>query len=113
MKNLLRVATLLVFTPAVRVAHAQSNDTLHLGDVRSAAIARDARASEIELLSAQSDLRLKSIRADQLPTLSTEGKAQYQSDVAGLPTSLPGVVIPTPPHDTDDAHLDAQQRIYD
>lgn len=113
MKTFLTLATLLVFTSAARTAHAQSaTDTLHLGDLRSSAIARDARASEIELLAAQSDLRLKSINADLLPTLSAEGKAQYQSDVARIPISLPGVAIPTPPHDTYDAHLDAQQRIY-
>lgn len=114
MKNLQTLATLLFFTAAGRTANAQSaTDTLHLSDLRSAAVARDARASEIELLAAQSDLRLKSINADRLPALTTEGNAQYQSDVARVPISLPGVTIPTPPHDTYDAHLDAQQRIYD
>jgi outer membrane protein TolC len=39
--------------------------------------------------------------------------AQYQSVVTTLPIRLPNVAVPQPPHDTYDAHLLAQERLYD
>ncbi|HVD60665.1 MAG TPA: TolC family protein [Gemmatimonadaceae bacterium] len=114
MKKFLTIATFVALAIPVGDIRAQTpTDTLRLVDVRSAALARDARAAEIELLAEQSRLRLQSIDAERLPTLSAEGRAQYQSDVARVPITLPGVKIPTPPHDTYNAQLDAQQRIYD
>jgi outer membrane protein TolC len=114
MKKYLTIAavTACVF-PLIAVRAQVATDTLRLADVRAAALARDARSAEIELLAQQSRLRLQSIDAERLPALSTEGRAQYQSDVARVPLSLPGVKIPTPPHDTYNAQIDAQQRIYD
>ena len=114
MKKYLTIAGAFAFVFPIRAAQAQvAADTLRLVDVRANALARDARSAEIELLAEQSRLRLQSIDAERLPTLSTEARAQYQSDVARVPISLPGVKIPTPPHDTYNAQLDAQQRIYD
>ena len=75
---------------------------------------RDPRGRELELLSAQSRLRLRNLSAEGLPTLTVEGQAQYQSDVARIPITLPGGMSPPPPpHDTYDAHLAAQQKLYD
>src|SRR5689334_3536077 len=114
MKKLLTLATVFaVAGPMGELVAQTATDTLRLVDVRSAALARDARAAEIEMLAQQSRLRLQSIDAERLPTLSAEGRGQYQSDVARVPITLPGVTIPTPPHDTYNAQLDAQQRIYD
>lgn len=92
---------------------AQSTDSLHLATVRATALGRDPRAREIELLTEQSRLRLKSIDTDRLPSFSSEARAQHQSDVSTIPINLPGVSIPTPPYNTYDAHLDVQQRLYD
>jgi Outer membrane efflux protein. len=88
-------------------------DSLRLFDLRANALNQDPRLAELELIASQSALRLQNINADLKPTLSFESQAQYQSDVASIPISLPGISIPKPPHDTYDAHLNANQRIFD
>lgn len=90
-----------------------ASDSLRLFDLRASALNQDPRVAELELLASQSALRLKDIDADLKPSLSFEGMAQYQSDVATIPISVPGITIPKPPHDTYDAHFNANQRIFD
>ena len=94
------------------IARAQG-DSLRLSSVRTAAIATDPRAAQLELLASQSALRLRSIAADLKPALSVDGLAQYQSDVANLDVNFPGIELPVPSKDTYDARLGIQQRIYD
>lgn len=96
-------------------AHTQTAaDTLRLGLLQESAIRRDPRGRELDLLAAQSELRLRNLAAERLPTLSVEGQAQYQSDVARFPITLPGGVSPpSPPHDAYDARIVAQQLIHD
>lgn len=99
---------------SLNVARAQTPaDSLRLPSLRATALNQDPRAAELELLASQSALRLADINADRRPALSFESQAQYQSGVASIPLTLPGVSIPRPPHDTYDAHLNATQRIYD
>lgn len=89
-------------------------DSLQLGALQDSAVLRDPRGRELALLTAQSRLRQQNLTAERRPTLSLQGQAQYQSDVARIPVTLPGgVKVPTPPHDTYDAHLEAGQRLYD
>jgi outer membrane protein TolC len=89
-------------------------DSLTLGALQETAIRRDPRGRELALLIEQSRLRQRNIAAERLPTLKVEGQAQYQSDVARIPITLPGGISPpTPPHDTYDAHLAAGQTLYD
>jgi outer membrane protein TolC len=88
-------------------------DSLRLESLRAASLAADPRASQIELLASQSLLRLRNIGADLRPALSLDGFAQYQSDVAKIDVTLPGVSLPMPKKDTYDARLGAQQRLYD
>ena len=93
---------------------AQGADTVRLSALQEAALQRDPRTREIDLLLAQTELRLRNIGAERLPSLSVVGQAQYQSDVPHMPTALPGGAAPAgPPHDTYDARLEAQQRIID
>ena len=95
-------------------AHAQTSDSLRLGALHADAMRRDPRARELELLSAQSRLRRQNLDAERRPTLAVESQAQYQSDVARIPITLPGgATPPVPPHDTYDARLVAQQKLYD
>ena len=89
------------------------SDSLRLSTVRNAAITTDPRAAQLRLLKSQSELRLQNISADLRPTLSVDGLAQYQSDVASLNVDLPGITLPTPAHDSYDARLGAQQKIFD
>ena len=106
--------TLALALSALNVAPAQTPaDSLHLPALRASALRQDPRAAQLELLASQSALRLSDIDADRRPALSFESHAQYQSDVASIPLTLPGVNLPKPPHDTYDAHLAGTQRIYD
>jgi outer membrane protein TolC len=113
----LRVAALVLSLavssiPATAVAQA-AGDTLRLTDLQAAALRRDPRDAQSALLARQSELRAETIEAERKPSLTVEGLAQYQSDVTQFPLVLPGVSIPTPPHDTYDARIVAQQRILD
>ena len=100
--------------PRADSAQLAGRDSLPLGALQDSAVLRDPRGRELALLTAQSRLRLQNLTAEKRPTLSLEGQAQYQSDVARIPITLPGgVKVPTPPHDTYDAHLAAGQRLYD
>jgi outer membrane protein TolC len=105
---------LLAMAAATGTTRAQTtSDTLRLADLQTAALQRDPREAQAALLERQSRLRLETIRSDRYPVLTVEGVAQYQSDVTRIALPLPGVSIPTPPHDTYDARLVGQQRIFD
>lgn len=110
------VLWIVAIAPAsAATVHAQTAvDTLHLSGLQDAAVRADPRATQLDLLSLQSELRLRSLDAERLPALSVLGQAQYQSDVASIPFELPGGGAPPgPPRDTYDAHLAARQRLYD
>ncbi len=102
---------------AASVTNAQtqsSRDSVLLGALQASAVRRDPRGLELELLASQSRLRQRTLDAERRPTLLVESQAQYQSDVARIPITLPGGVSPpTPPHDTYDAHVVAQHKLYD
>lgn len=113
----------LVSFAAVEPAHSQNPapdslrplaDSLRLGALQDTAVLRDPRGRELALLMRQSRLRQLNLAAERRPTLAIEGQAQYQSDVAQIPITLPGGISPpTPPKDTYDAHLAAGQTLYD
>ena len=103
---------LAVATPAA--GQSSVADSIGLGDLHTRALQSDPRAARLELLAAQSTLRLRNLEADRLPAIAVEGQAQYQSDVAKLPIALPGGgAPPTPPNDTYDARVAATQRLLD
>jgi len=87
---------------------------LQLPVLQREAQARDARAKELELLDAQSALRIRNIEAERLPAISVLGQTQYQSDVPTPPPFLPGgQPLFLPPKDTYDAWVRVDQRIVD
>lgn len=88
-------------------------DTIGLAVLHDEALRRDARTVQLELLERQTALRLGNLHAERLPALSVLARGQYQSAVAAIPFTVPGVTPPTPPNDTYDAHLAARQRLYD
>src|SRR5690348_5895051 len=92
---------------------AERRDTLRLHELQDAAARIDPRGRELALQRQATALRLRTIRADRLPALNGEGYGQYQSVVVALPFQLPNVPFSGLPHDTYDAHLLAQQRLYD
>ena len=77
-----------------------------LADLHRAAAEADPRMRQLALETRQTDLRLQTIDAERLPSLRVEGRAQHQSDVATTP-------LFTPPRNTVDAFIAADQRIID
>ncbi|HET9424203.1 MAG TPA: TolC family protein [Gemmatimonadaceae bacterium] len=112
MTTLRAVLAAMVFASPMAAAQATA-DTLRLAELQASAMRRDPRDAQAALLAQQSRLRMASIEADRRPTLTLEGVAQYQSDVTRFGLTLPGASIPTPPHDTYDARIVAQQRLFD
>ena len=112
MNALLTAVFIGLHAPLALFAQTRS-DSLRLSEVRAATVSTDPRSAQLELLAAQSALRLRNIGAELKPFFSLDGLAQYQSDVAGINVDLPGVKLPKPANDTYDARLGAQQRIYD
>ena len=111
-RTLPAIALVLAGAPALRAQ--TSRDTLRLRQLEVRAAEHDPRGRQVELLAEQTALRLKNIDAERLPALTVSALGQYQSDVLTLPIQLPGgQSIPTPPHDTYDAHVEAQQRLID
>jgi outer membrane protein TolC len=85
-----------------------------LATLQQGAIDTDPRSRELQLFMQQSDLRLRNIGAQRLPRVTVDGQAQYQSDVAHLATSLPGVsALFLPPKDTYDGGIRVDQRLFD
>lgn len=108
----------ILFAPALllfsSIVGAQTADSLRLESLQAAAVRTDPRQAQRDLLASQSALRLESLRSERLPIVSLDAFGQYQSDVAQIPITLPnGQRPPSPPHDTYDARLNAEQRIFD
>lgn len=108
------VAALTLVSPAAAQNGARpSQDSLSLGALHAEALRLDPRRQQLALEERATDLRLRNIAADRLPTLSLNGQAQHQSTVTTLPLALPGTTIPVPPHDTYDAHLGVEEPLFD
>ena len=107
-------AAALFLAPCAGLRAQASPDSLRLSALQDSALLRDPRGRELALLGRQSRLRRQNLSAELHPKLTLEGQAQYQSDVARLPITLPGGISPpVPPNDTYDAHLAAGQILYD
>ena len=105
---------MVAMVAATAGAQTPAGDTLRLAALQTASVERDPRARQLTLLAAQTELRLRNITAERLPALSVVGQGQYQSDVTTIPFQLPGGQRPpSPPHDTYDARIEAQQRLLD
>ncbi|HET7187873.1 MAG TPA: TolC family protein, partial [Gemmatimonadaceae bacterium] len=107
-------AALGAATVLVTPMHASAQrDTIRYGELLSQAVSADPRQRQLRLQEAATELRLRNIAADRLPSLALDGQAQYQSAVTTIPIAVPGISIPTPPHDTYDAHLGAEAPLLD
>lgn len=90
-----------------------STDSLRLATLQADAVRLDPRQRQLQLQVSATNLRLRNIAAERLPVLSANGQAQYQSAVTQIAVPIPGITIPTPPHDTYDARINAQESIFD
>ena len=102
---------LLLSIATIAPVHAQ--DTLRLPALQRAAVERDPRAAQYELLARQADLRLRNLSSERLPQLSATGEATYQSEVTRIPIALPGAEVPEPPKERLEVALLADWLIYD
>jgi outer membrane protein TolC len=98
---------------AAQAGAPSARDSLRLGELQAAALRLDPRQRQLALQAQATALRLANIDAEARPMLSVNGQAQYQSQVTSISVPIPSVSIPSPPHDTYDAHLGAQQSIFD
>jgi outer membrane protein TolC len=91
-----------------------AGDSLRLGALHQQAVASDPRQRQFTLLAKQTELRLRNLSVERLPSISAVAQAQYQSDVFS-PPQLPGggTVIPAPPNDTYDSRVSVEQAIVD
>src|SRR5262249_3610490 len=95
---------------AAAPAFAQRDEPLQLAALQRQALEADARAKEIELLGAQTDLRARNLEAERYPAVSVLGQAQLQSDVPTPPPFLPGgQPLFVPPKDTYDVSVRVDQ----
>jgi outer membrane protein TolC len=114
----MRHAAFLVIAVAAPVAAQQDSvnvsDSLRLGALHQQAVQSDPRQRQFSLLAKQTELRLRNLSAERLPSFSAAGYAQYQSDVFAPPV-LPGgpMVFPTPPKDTYDGRFSVEQSLLD
>jgi outer membrane protein TolC len=112
-------ALVCVAASAAAIAGAQEptwagpRDSVRLATLLQQATVTDPRQRQFQLSAAASALRIQNINADQKPTLDLSGQAQYQSSVTTISVPAPvralNLNFPTPPYDTYDAHLNAQQ----
>jgi outer membrane protein TolC len=92
----------------------QAQDSLRLGALHSEALTLDPRQRQLTLHAAATDVRLRNIRADALPSFGLDARAQYQSEVTKFPgAGAPGFTPPTLPHETYDAQLVIRQSLFD
>lgn len=108
-----RRALTLALVALGSATHARAQDTLSLGALQAAAVQRDPRAAQPELLRAASSQRLTTLDMERRPQLALNGNASHQSDVTQIALRLPGSSVPTPPKDRWQATLDLQQMVYD
>jgi outer membrane protein TolC len=85
-----------------------------LASLQQAAVDTDPRLQQLQLLTTQTELRLRNIAAGRLPSVTVDGQAQYQSDVPRPAFTLPGgSLLFTAPKATYDSGLRIDQRIFD
>jgi outer membrane protein TolC len=92
---------------------ASAADSLRLGMLQQQATQVDPRQHQFGLLAKQTDLRLHNLSAERLPSFSTEGVAQYQSETIDASSVFGNAGIPTPNKDSYDSRLKIEQSIFD
>ena len=115
MRSLLGVAC-AVTSLATTTGFAQTRpamDSLRLGAMQNEAIAADPRSRQLQLQAAATELRLRNVAVERLPSFAGFGQLQYQSAVTSIAIPIPGIQIPTPPHYTYDAHVEIRQSVLD
>jgi len=112
-KSLVLAGFILVLLPSVGRGQGAGGRSFELGSLQQAAIDTDPRTQQFALLNMQTDLRLRNVSALRKPAVTVESFAQYQSDVAHLPSTVPFSGVFAPPKDTYDGSVRIDQRLFD
>ena len=102
---------LLVLCASAASGHAQ--ETVELPALQRAALERDPRAAQLDLLARRTELRLRDLSTERLPQWSATAEATYQSEVTRIPIALPGTEVPAPPKERFEVALLADWLLYD
>ncbi len=102
-----------IAAPIAAQQPAAAHDSLTLAALQADALRADPRRAQLRLQADITALHLRNIAAEEYPALAGTGQAQYQSAVTKIAVPLPGVSIPTPPHDTYNAYVNAQESLLD
>ena len=112
--SLLLAGLFLALLPAGVRGQVSGVRSFDLGMLQQAAIDTDPRTHQLQLFMQQTDLRLRNISAQRLPSITIDGQAQYQSDVAHLSPAPPLIGgLFKPPKDTYDSGIRLDQRLFD
>jgi outer membrane protein TolC len=86
-------------------------DTLTLPECYEQAVMNFPVARQKEFIKDSYANKIKNIQSEWFPSLLLNGQASYQSDVVDIP--VPGLQIPSQPHDQYKLYLELNQQIYD
>ena len=110
------VALLMTFVASGRAQQARSTDRapLQLAVLQREARDADARSRELDLLAKQTDVRVRNVDVERLPSVGAAAQSQYQSDAPSAPFNGPdGQPVIASPKFTYDLSLRVDQRLYD
>jgi outer membrane protein TolC len=99
-------------TLVMQFAWSQGNSALTPDYCYKKAIATYPLVQQGELYNKIHDLQLNTLKAGNLPQVTLNGLASWQSDVTELPIHLPNISIPAIDHDSYKATMDFSQVIY-
>lgn len=88
---------------------APAQDSLRLGALQQQALDADPRQRQFALLGEQTNLRLKNLATEWLPSIKGQASAQYQSTVFAPPAGVP---FPTPQKDMYDSRVSVEQSLF-
>lgn len=109
----LALATASALAGQTTSASSARTDTLGLVALQEAAVAMDPRLAQRELERRATDLRLRNLVAERLPSLEIVGSAAYQSEVTDIPVNQPNVELGAPPKDRYETSLEASWLLWD
>lgn len=109
MKNPVKLWLVILFIGSLQV----SAQSIVLDSCISSAERNYPLWRQNELLKSNLDLTLANINTSFWPQLAIGGQYTYQSDVTGLPVSMPGLNIPTIDKNQYKVFLDINQTVYD
>ncbi len=112
MKVLFRNWLILFFVILSATAFSQS-ESITLQQCQQMAVNNYPLVRNTELLKQSETYSVANVKSGYFPTVSIQGQYTYQSDVTGLPITIPGMNIPELDKEQYKLYLEVSQAIYD